>query len=159
MGHRDSSAQLGRNGAVFVAGGGAAGPAAQRAAAGRATAIGSAARSIGAWALLFAIRFYIVLLSPVFGGACKFQPSCSNYAYAAVARHGARRGAALAVKRLLRCRPFTRGGFDPVPDDLSSATPDLSLAARSQASATGAPEQACISVTALLRRHSVERMQ
>jgi putative membrane protein insertion efficiency factor len=57
----------------------------------------------------------MVILSPVFGGACKFHPSCSNYAYEAIARHGARRGTALAVKRLLRCRPFTKGGFDPVP--------------------------------------------
>jgi uncharacterized protein len=113
MGHRDSSAQFGSDGGVFVAGSGVAGAAATR---GTAGAIGSAARSIGAWALLFAIRFYMVLLSPFFGGACKFHPSCSNYAYEAVARHGARRGGALAVKRLLRCRPFTKGGFDPVPE-------------------------------------------
>jgi len=60
----------------------------------------------------------MVLLSPFFGGACKFHPSCSNYAYEAIARHGVRRGVALALKRLLRCRPFTKGGFDPVPEDL-----------------------------------------
>jgi uncharacterized protein len=65
--------------------------------------------------LLFCIRAYMILLSPFFGGACKFHPSCSNYAYEAIARHGARRGVVLAVKRLLRCRPFTMGGFDPVP--------------------------------------------
>jgi uncharacterized protein len=58
----------------------------------------------------------MILLSPFFGGACKFHPSCSNYAYEAIARHGARRGVVLAVKRLLRCRPFTMGGFDPVPE-------------------------------------------
>jgi uncharacterized protein len=77
-----------------------------------------AARSIGAWLLLGFLRFYILFLSPVFGGACKFYPSCSNYAIEAVEKHGARRGFALAAKRLLRCRPFTQGGFDPVPDDL-----------------------------------------
>ena len=60
----------------------------------------------------------MVFLSPIFGGACKFYPSCSNYAYEAVARHGARRGALLALKRLLRCHPFTKGGFDPVPDTI-----------------------------------------
>jgi uncharacterized protein len=75
-------------------------------------------RSFGAWVLLAFLRFYIVFLSPVFGGACKFYPSCSNYAVEAVAKHGARRGFVLAAKRLLRCRPFTQGGFDPVPDDL-----------------------------------------
>jgi putative membrane protein insertion efficiency factor len=62
------------------------------------------------------VRAYIIFLSPFFGGACKFYPSCSNYAQEAIARHGARRGLLLAVKRLGRCRPFTQGGFDPVPD-------------------------------------------
>ena len=76
----------------------------------------SIAKSAGAYALLFLVRFYQIFLSPFFGGACKFQPSCSNYAYEAVARHGAWRGIVLAVKRLLRCRPFTMGGFDPVPE-------------------------------------------
>jgi uncharacterized protein len=68
------------------------------------------------WILLAFLRFYIVFLSPFLGGACKFYPSCSNYAVEAVTKHGVRRGIALAAKRLLRCRPFTKGGFDPVPD-------------------------------------------
>jgi len=66
------------------------------------------------------IRFYILLLSPFFGGACKFYPSCSNYAYEAIARHGAQRGCLLAMKRLLRCHPFKKGGFDPVPEESPS---------------------------------------
>lgn len=78
----------------------------------------SSRRSLGAWVLLGFLRFYIVCLAPVFGGACRFYPSCSNYAVEAITKHGARRGFALAAKRLLRCRPFTQGGFDPVPDDL-----------------------------------------
>jgi uncharacterized protein len=72
---------------------------------------------MAAWVLLAFLRFYILFLSPFFGGACKFYPSCSNYAVEAVSKHGARQGIALAVKRLLRCRPFTPGGFDPVPDE------------------------------------------
>jgi len=68
------------------------------------------------YALLILIRAYVIFLSPFFGGACKFEPSCSNYANEAIARHGAKRGAVLALKRLLRCRPFTTGGFDPVPN-------------------------------------------
>jgi putative membrane protein insertion efficiency factor len=71
---------------------------------------------VTAWVLLGFVRFYVVFLSPFLGGACKFYPSCSNYAYQAVAMHGARRGSLLAMKRLLRCRPFTTGGFDPVPE-------------------------------------------
>jgi putative membrane protein insertion efficiency factor len=66
--------------------------------------------------LLAFVRVYIVFLSPFFGGACKFYPSCSNYAHEAIAKHGARRGFVLAAQRLLRCRPFTKGGFDPVPE-------------------------------------------
>jgi putative membrane protein insertion efficiency factor len=73
--------------------------------------IGSAIGS----ALLAFLRIYKSFLSPFFGGACKYDPSCSNYAYQAIHRHGARRGAVLALKRLGRCRPFVQGGLDPVP--------------------------------------------
>ena len=78
--------------------------------------IGSLPKTAAVWILLLFVRFYITFLSPFFGGACKFQPSCSNYAYEAIRLHGARRGLSLAIKRLLRCRPFTKGGFDPVPE-------------------------------------------
>ncbi len=60
------------------------------------------------------IRLYQLSLSPFFRGACRHHPSCSEYAHEAIARHGAR-GAWLAAKRLLRCRPFGTHGFDPVP--------------------------------------------
>jgi uncharacterized protein len=79
---------------------------------------GRRGRSAAAWILLLLIRTYIVFLSPFFGGACRFQPSCSNYAVEAIARHGARRGGWLAARRLFRCHPFYKGGFDPVPDDI-----------------------------------------
>jgi uncharacterized protein len=65
--------------------------------------------------LLLVMRAYQVLLSPAFGGACRFYPSCSKYAMEAIAVHGARRGAWLALRRLLRCHPFSAGGLDPVP--------------------------------------------
>ncbi len=78
--------------------------------------IGEYVRSVGKWILLLLVRIYQVFLSPFFGGACKFYPSCSKYGYEAIAKHGAWRGSVLAVKRLSRCRPFTKGGFDPVPD-------------------------------------------
>ena len=66
--------------------------------------------------LLLFLRAYQLLLGPFLGGACRFYPSCSNYAMQAVERHGARRGATLAAKRLLRCHPFSPGGVDLVPD-------------------------------------------
>jgi hypothetical protein len=62
-----------------------------------------------------AIEAYRSTLALVLGGHCRFVPSCSEYAAEALRRHGARRGVALALKRLGRCHPFTAGGFDPVP--------------------------------------------
>jgi uncharacterized protein len=80
---------------------------------------------------MFLVRCYMIFLSPFFGGACKFEPSCSNYAYQAIGVHGVRRGTWLALKRLLRCRPFTVGGFDPVPPlDSFSAGPEGSAKSR-----------------------------
>lgn len=70
---------------------------------------------LGARALLLLIETYRAVLSPLLGGFCRFEPSCSVYAQQAIARHGGRRGSLLAVRRLLRCQPFARGGFDPVP--------------------------------------------
>ena len=62
--------------------------------------------------LLNAYRRWI---SPLLPPACRFQPTCSEYARQAVTHHGVWRGALLTVWRLLRCQPFSRGGFDPVP--------------------------------------------
>jgi len=66
--------------------------------------------------LRFAIRVYQLLVSPLLGPSCRFEPSCSHYAEAAIARHGSWHGTSLAVRRLLRCHPWSGpGGFDPVP--------------------------------------------
>jgi uncharacterized protein len=121
MGCCDSSAEHGGYGEVRAAGNGATEAVASGVASGSAEdrsvkARRSVAASVSAWTLLLIVRFYIVCLSPIFGGACRFYPSCSNFAYEAVSRHGAWRGGLLAMKRLLRCHPFTQGGFDPVPD-------------------------------------------
>ncbi|MBR9982306.1 MAG: membrane protein insertion efficiency factor YidD [Desulfatitalea sp.] len=61
------------------------------------------------------IRTYQLLISPILGPACRFAPSCSEYALEAVTRHGLIKGCGLAVRRLLRCHPWGGGGFDPVP--------------------------------------------
>lgn len=65
--------------------------------------------------LIFILRAYQAFLSPLLPGGCKFYPSCSHYAVEAVETHGALRGAWLAARRVLRCRPLANGGFDPVP--------------------------------------------
>lgn len=65
--------------------------------------------------LLLFIRFYKLVISPLLGNACRFEPSCSRYAEESLKRHSAARGLMLAVARLLRCHPFSEGGFDPVP--------------------------------------------
>ena len=67
------------------------------------------------YALLGALRGYKWALSPLLPPSCRYVPTCSEYAAEAIDRHGALRGSALAVWRLLRCHPFVRGGFDPVP--------------------------------------------
>jgi uncharacterized protein len=62
------------------------------------------------------IRLYQAALSPFTGNCCRFAPSCSHYAQEAVERHGALKGAWLAFCRVLRCHPFAKAGFDPVPE-------------------------------------------
>jgi hypothetical protein len=65
--------------------------------------------------MLLGIRAYQLLLSPLIGRACRFEPSCSRYAAACIEAHGARRGGWLAVRRIARCHPFHPGGYDPPP--------------------------------------------
>ena len=65
---------------------------------------------------IFGICCYQCVIRPFLIGSCKFCPSCSNYAIEALQRHGLRHGLWLALRRLLRCHPFSPGGFDPVPD-------------------------------------------
>jgi putative membrane protein insertion efficiency factor len=70
-----------------------------------------------AWLLLRALRVYKVLLSPLFAGSCRYLPSCSDYTAEAIARHGAIVGVGLGLRRLSRCHPLGRSGYDPVPLD------------------------------------------
>ena len=66
---------------------------------------------------LLALRFYKAYLSVLFAGSCRFEPTCSRYAYEAIERFGVARGVWLGLKRLLRCHPLSRKfGYDPVPE-------------------------------------------
>jgi putative membrane protein insertion efficiency factor len=61
------------------------------------------------------IRFYQVCISPLHPACCRFIPTCSQYALEAVTKYGFLKGSYLAVKRILKCHPFHKGGYDPVP--------------------------------------------
>ena len=93
------------------------------------------AQRIGVDAALFALRFYKAYLSMLFAGGCRFEPTCSRYAYEAIERFGVARGSWLTLKRLVRCQPFSRKfGYDPIPetwDDIPSAAvvPEVSHSA------------------------------
>jgi putative membrane protein insertion efficiency factor len=65
--------------------------------------------------LMGAIRVYQSTIGPALPPACRFEPTCSYYAYTAIERHGVFRGALLAVRRVVRCQPFGGSGYDPVP--------------------------------------------
>ncbi|HEY0394005.1 MAG TPA: membrane protein insertion efficiency factor YidD [Candidatus Elarobacter sp.] len=64
---------------------------------------------------LGALRGYKRFLSPILPPACRFSPTCSEYAAEAIEKHGVLRGGTLAVRRLVRCGPWHPGGYDPVP--------------------------------------------
>ncbi|MHC1700612.1 MAG: membrane protein insertion efficiency factor YidD [Humidesulfovibrio sp.] len=84
------------------------------------SALRDPARSV----LLALIWLYQRLLSPLFAGSCRFEPSCSEYARQAVLIHGPAKGSLLAAWRLLRCQPLCRGGYDPVPRHIVPNIPD-----------------------------------
>jgi putative membrane protein insertion efficiency factor len=72
--------------------------------------------SLPRWPLLAAIRLYQLTLSRLIAAdTCRFQPTCSHYAYQAVFKYGLAKGGWMGFKRLLRCQPFAEGGYDPVP--------------------------------------------
>ena len=72
-------------------------------------------RSLPKRTLLWMIRFYRASISPMFPACCRFTPTCSQYAMEAVEKYGAVKGGYLALRRILRCHPFHKGGYDPVP--------------------------------------------
>jgi uncharacterized protein len=74
-----------------------------------------ARRGVGTRVVLGLIVAYQVMLSPLLGSSCRYWPSCSRYTYQAVERYGWLRGSWMGLRRIARCHPFARGGYDPVP--------------------------------------------
>ncbi len=123
MGHRHSPEAFRREGVFCGADGGVSAPvedpmnASANGAQDAAPVQGATRRSAGVRAVLFALDFYKLYLSPLFAGTCRYEPTCSRYAHEAIKRFGVWRGIWLGTKRLSRCHPLSRKfGFDPVPE-------------------------------------------
>ncbi len=67
------------------------------------------------WILLKIIRAYQLFLSPLFVSSCRFEPTCSCYTHQAIDQHGALKGMWLGIRRIGKCHPWNKGGYDPVP--------------------------------------------
>jgi len=76
--------------------------------------VNSMITSKSALVIMAILRFYKRFISPLLPPACRFDPSCSEYMMQAVSRYGAGKGIYLGVKRICRCHPFSKGGYDPV---------------------------------------------
>lgn len=74
------------------------------------------------WPLLGLLRLYQAALSPLLPPSCRYEPSCSRYAYTAIQEYGALRGSWMTLRRLSRCRPGGGAGYDPVPPRVSRET-------------------------------------
>lgn len=66
--------------------------------------------------LILIIKFYKKAISPFLKPSCRFYPTCSSYSMEAIEKHGAIKGFYLSIKRILRCQPLSKGGYDPVPE-------------------------------------------
>jgi hypothetical protein len=99
-------------------------------------------RSIPARVALFALRFYKAYLSILFAGNCRFEPTCSRYAYEAIERFGVARGIWLGAKRLLRCQPLSRKfGYDPVPEKWENMPSETNAGATSSSRTAAAQNE------------------
>ncbi|MFN3305806.1 MAG: membrane protein insertion efficiency factor YidD [Candidatus Kapaibacteriota bacterium] len=65
--------------------------------------------------LIFLVRFYQTIISPLLPPSCRFYPTCSNYSLEAIQKYGAIKGLCMSIKRISKCNPMHPGGYDPVP--------------------------------------------
>jgi putative membrane protein insertion efficiency factor len=94
-------------------------------------------------AALAALRIYKMYLSVLFAGSCRFEPTCSMYAYEAIERFGVMRGSWMGLKRLLRCQPLSRKfGYDPVPERNDGMHSNCSAAAQVESRTAVNPREA-----------------
>jgi uncharacterized protein len=101
------------------------------------------AQSVAVKAALAALRIYKAYLSVLFAGSCRFEPTCSMYAYEAIERFGVTRGSWMGLKRLLRCHPLSRKfGYDPVPKKMEMARPESATAKPDKNRSSVAPREA-----------------
>ncbi len=116
MGHRHPPEAFRRESALCGADGGVPSPVAGPVIS-PANCVKQAPHSAAVRAALFALDFYKAYLSALFAGTCRYEPTCSRYAYEAIERFGVWRGVWLGTRRLLRCHPLSRRfGYDPVPE-------------------------------------------
>jgi uncharacterized protein len=93
-------------------------------------------------AALFALRFYKAYLSMLMAGSCRYEPTCSRYAYEAIERFGVTRGVWLGLKRLLRCHPLShRFGYDPVPEKWEDMPSKMNTAASNTSRSATVPNE------------------
>lgn len=92
------------------------------------------------WLLTGFIRLWRAVISPLYGNVCKYHPSCSAYGLQAIETHGALRGSWLAVSRIVRCNPWSLGGYDPVPGTPAADEWEREQRERNGASPGTAPE-------------------
>ena len=101
-----------------------------------------AERTAAVKAALAVLRSYKVYVSPWFAGSCRFEPTCSRYAYEAIERFGVMRGSWLALRRLARCQPLSRKfGYDPVPE-ISEVSHQHDCAATAHPGSSATPREA-----------------
>jgi uncharacterized protein len=100
-------------------------------------------RSTAVKAALAALRIYKVYLSILFAGSCRFEPTCSMYAYGAIERFGVMRGSWMGLKRLLRCHPLSRRfGYDPVPEKMEVTSSVSGETRREESRSEASPREA-----------------
>lgn len=103
----------------------------------------AAERTLAVKAALAALRIYKVYVSPWFAGSCRFEPTCSRYAYEAIERFGVTHGVWLGLKRLARCHPLSRKfGYDPVPEKTEATNRTDRAAAPNATHSSGTPREA-----------------